>query len=210
MFNQSFKEALLTQTTVMAKHGKTILFCASLFACLLAPQGQFVLAQQVFTGYTVSESNYQALPTNNIESEPAQITDKTAILSLETDQASYRVGDYFVVRVMLDPGGNPVNLVNSDITYSTSTLKLVSIDYTRSAFSIFLNTEFSEGQVITTTLQPTPGITERAESAELIFRVIDQGEATLSFNETTQTLANDGFGTDIFSHADDLNLSTTF
>lgn len=155
--------------------------------------------------YRVKDENLPKInPIMNNEAIQAKALATSSILSLvpALNQAAPDVGKKFIVDMVVNPGGQALNVVNATIKYSTSTLMLTQIDYSKSAFSIFLKERFSNNTATITGLQPSPGIRAKTNVVSFVFKVVGKGEANVEFSGDISTLANDGFGTNIFKEAE--------
>jgi hypothetical protein len=100
---------------------------------------------------------------------------------------------------MVDPAGQSINLVDAELNYSTSTLKLVEIDSSVADFYMNLISGKSTGAASIIAMQPWPGIATSSVVADLVFLALDSGRAEINFNQESMVLANDGYGTDVLS-----------
>ncbi len=182
----------------------TLIILTAFFAPAQLPAASAQLTAHESGGlsFAVNETNLSASGQRiNLEDipAPAAIASQTAALLLETAAplASSTVGKIIKIILSVEPFGAPVNLVNSYISYSTSTLKLLAIDYDSSPFSIFMTGVDSPGRITATAFNPSPGISKRSEVAALFFRVLDPGEVELKIMRGSSVMANDGFGTDV-------------
>ncbi|NTU99070.1 hypothetical protein HGA64_03635 [Candidatus Falkowbacteria bacterium] len=191
-------------------HSSKTLFLLITSFLLLHPQGQLALAEQSFDGYQINEITFHDSSVSGEILEPVLAAERTASLLLETASSTFSQDELVSTTLYLDPGGTPVNLVNSVFTYTTSTLALVGIDYSESGFSIFLNNQDATGTVSITALQPNPGVIARTKVAKIIFKTISLGTSTLEFIPDSRAFANDGFGTDVLKQVNQVDLETIF
>lgn len=112
------------------------------------------------------------------------------------------VGQIIRVRALVSPTGQSINLLNARITYSTSTLRLVEVDSNVSDFSLNLIGDQSAGSVSIIGMQPWPGIATSSVLADLVFMTIAAGQAEINFAPESSALANDGYGTEVFTAAE--------
>lgn len=171
---------------------------------ILTPGGRFIFADTPGLRYVARPENFP--PAAAFTSQPSILDQKTAELKLSTSTEAGVVtaGEMFRIRLDLDPGGQPVNTTEVGLSYSTSTLKLLAIDYASSSFSICLDQDQTEGRAAITCFQPAPGIVKPARVVDLEFIAIGSGAGELVFSGIPAVLANDGFGTNILKRARDL------
>ena len=152
-----------------------------------------------------------ASATEEQDRTPKQTTTKSAVLALKAGSSTVVVGNRFSVVEYFDPGGISVNAIDAVITYPTSVLKLISKDESVSPFAIRFH-DNAAGNTTSSALneiiqvQPNPGIDYSAPLAVLTFIAIHSGTATIAFTSSSQTLANDGFGTNILGSLEDASV----
>lgn len=115
---------------------------------------------------------------------------------------SYSTGQTFTATIQANPAGDSINAVEASLTFNPSTLSVVSVSKTGSAFSLwttepaFSNTagtiEFGGGS-------PTP-FSVQSTLLTVTFRALAEGTAAVSF-ETASALAADGQGTDVLENS---------
>lgn len=94
-------------------------------------------------------------------------------------------GSEVVVEVWADSSGQPVNAVQTVLSYPKDKLKYVSIDASGSAFSVAANSKSSDGTVTIARGNPEP-ISGRLLVAKVHFIVLgDLGKAPISFGSGT-------------------------
>ena len=118
------------------------------------------------------------------------------------NQENLAVGQEFRIRVMVDPAGQSINLVDAELYYSTSTLYLVEIDTTNSDFSLNLIGNTNLGTASLIAMQPWPGVATSSLVADLVFLSLAPGTAEVDFRPESTVLANDGYGTDVLKSAE--------
>ena len=122
-------------------------------------------------------------------------------------QEELTVGQLLRVRVMIDPAGQSINLVDAELTFSSSTLRLIQIDSDPSDFSLHLVSNKETGVASLIAMQPWPGIATSSVVADLVFMAQGSGPAEINFAPASSVLANDGFGTDVLKMASAINFT---
>lgn len=125
-----------------------------------------------------------------------QATEKTASLFFTPINAK---GSNLTVKIMLNPGGQAVNAIGTIISFPAEILAINSINKDGSACEFFIDEEIdnNSGQLKFSCGTPTPGIEKESQLAQIIFTKKKSGWATLSFNDDSMVLANDGYSTNI-------------
>lgn len=133
-----------------------------------------------------------------IYKEPAfeQATEKTASLFFSPISTK---GSNLTVKIMLNPGGQAVNAIGTIISFPAEILTISGINKDNSACEFFMDEEIdnNSGQLNFSCGTPTPGIEKESQLAKIIFTKKKSGWATLSFNDDSMVLANDGYSTNI-------------
>ena len=114
--------------------------------------------------------------------------------------ATHSVGQTFNVRIEVNPDGEGVNAVESEITFDQTKLSVVSVSKTGSAFSLWTTEpEFSNsaGTINFGGGSPTP-FSRTSTLATITFKAISPGSAEVDVTSAS-ILAADGLGTDVFS-----------
>jgi hypothetical protein len=140
------------------------------------------------------------------EEPTVKAKDRAAIVYFLSDRKRVRVGQRFRLDLVLDPGGQAVNVASLKVSFATDTLAFVGADYERSAFSLFLAENVIGNSVTVVTFQPSPGIATTSNVASLEFMAIGKGHSVVSYDGEPEILANDGFGTNVYSDKSDIDL----
>jgi hypothetical protein len=122
------------------------------------------------------------------------------------DKKRVRVGQRFKLDLVVDPGGQAINVASLKISYATDTLDFIGADYEHSAFSLFLAENVTGNSITVVAFQPSPGIATTSNVASLEFEAVGKGHSAVSYDGEPEILANDGFGTNIFSDKLDFHL----
>lgn len=146
--------------------------------------------------FRVKEENLPSEFTPRENSAPVESKTKSAIVSMSSDDEPL-VGQKIRVRLMVDPGGQAINVAGVNIRYSTSTLSFIEVDNSSSSFSIFLDDGLYGNNVSVAAFQPSPGISTTSNIVSLVFDVIGIGESAIEYVGRPEILANDGFGTNV-------------
>ncbi|NTW22401.1 hypothetical protein HGA34_02525 [Candidatus Falkowbacteria bacterium] len=127
---------------------------------------------------------------------------RSASLSIEADlPAAVTLGQTISVRLMVNPGESAINVAKASLAYTAETLTLVAIDGEDAPFSIIFDNQTGIGELAVTGMQPAPGISAKAQVAELYFIAAAPGEARIDFLPGSMVLANDGYGSDVLASA---------
>jgi hypothetical protein len=164
-----------------------------------------------FAGYSlfVNEEKFPAPAATYSSSEPSageniDILTRMFFARL-IDQETPVAGQTIRIRALVDPIGQAINLVNADITYSTSTLRLVGIDSEVSDFSLNLIKDSRAGAVSVIAMQPWPGVASGSIVVDLVFLALKAGPAEIDFAPSSTAFANDGQGTEVVTSAEPAN-----
>jgi len=136
-----------------------------------------------------------------------------ATLYLSPTSGSFVSESTFDVSIMVNTGGQAINAVTADLTFSPDELQIVGPDSSSSFISVWIaQPTFSnnEGKINLVGGLPTPGINSSAGNILTIkFRAKSAGKATISFTSASKILANDGSGTDILSSSNNATYNIT-
>lgn len=123
-----------------------------------------------------------------------------ADLSFSPSTASFDVGQTFNVRVEVNPDGESVNAVETEITFDTSKLSVTAVSKTGSTFSLWTTEpKFSNtaGTVNFGGGSPSP-FAKTSTILTITFKALAPGSAEVEFNGGS-VLAADGLGTDVLN-----------
>ncbi len=116
---------------------------------------------------------------------------------------SFTVGSTFNVSIAVNTGGKSINAVRADITFPANKLQVVNPSAGTSFISIWVNQPAFSNTAGTISFQgglPSPGIkTDSGIVSTITFRATAPGVAKLTFQDSSQVLANDGQGTDLLT-----------
>jgi len=114
----------------------------------------------------------------------------------------YRVGETFSVNVMINVSGMPINASQAKIYFPTDKLKVLEVSKQGSIFTLWVQEPVysnSQGTISFGGGLPSPGfIGQSGKIIKITFQAKSEGEAKITFSGE-KILANDPFGTDIFS-----------
>ena len=122
-----------------------------------------------------------------------------ASLTFSPISASHSVNQTFNVRVEVNPDGEGVNAVESELNFDSTKLSVVSVSKTGSAFSLWTTEpEFSNsaGTINFGGGSPTP-FSRTSTLVTITFKALSPGAAEVGFNSAS-VLAADGLGTDVY------------
>lgn len=123
-----------------------------------------------------------------------------ATLYISPKSCSYKEGETFKAKVIINTEGNKINSARGLIEFSNNNLEVLDIDRDKSIFTFWdPTTSFSndEGEIFFGGGLPSPGFSgSSGEIMEITFKAKDSGSAILDFKEGG-VLLNDKKGTDI-------------
>ncbi len=128
---------------------------------------------------------------------PIRATEKNASLVLAPPVTLVKVGDRFLVPLIVRPSDFPINVVYASLAYPTS-VRLIAQDASSSPFAIRLHDPDDDDSLQETMqMQPGPGINWPASLATFTFLALRPGVVSISITSGSQVLADDGFGTNV-------------
>jgi hypothetical protein len=126
-----------------------------------------------------------------------------SILSLrpETGVFDTNVGQKF--SVVLDSGGEAINTVSIKLRYDPALVSIEAVDTAHSLCEYFLTDDYDKkGFIDLECIIPNPGFRGReATVADIYVKARHSGQASFTFTNDSQILANDGLGTDVLRQA---------
>jgi hypothetical protein len=119
-----------------------------------------------------------------------------AILKIENDFRTLRVGDVFSVDVVVDTERQTINALETGIVFPRELLEYVESDEGESVFSLWIKKPNYNGfdKISFSGIVPGGFVSEKAALVTLRFRVIKIGQATIESADPT-VLLHDGLGT---------------
>lgn len=127
---------------------------------------------------------------------------KEASFYVSPSKGSYSVGSTFSVNILIDAEGNAINAAQAIISFPSDKLKITRVSKQSSIFSLWVEEPVysnTKGTISFLGGVPNPGfIGKRGKVIAITFKAKSSGEAKVSFSGE-KILANDAFGTDIFS-----------
>jgi len=120
---------------------------------------------------------------------------------------SFEVGQIISVRFAVNTGGNPINLVEANLSFSNETLEAIGFSKSGSIINLWFNEPSfsnSDGTIYFSGGIPNPGFTGIGRIIIINFKAKKAGSAWIKVSQA-QVLANDGFGTNILSSTDSAN-----
>jgi hypothetical protein len=123
-----------------------------------------------------------------------------ASLSFSPEGGTYSAGQTFSVDVFVSAASQAVNAFSGDITYSSGTLRALSVSKAGSIVNFWTaNPSIAKGVIHYEGITLNPGYTgAHGKIVTLTFKALFAGTATLKFSSAS-VLANDGLGTSVIS-----------
>lgn len=138
---------------------------------------------------------------------PLLVYAENASLYLRPAGGTFSVGSTFEAGVYLNTGGNSVNALRIDLAFPADKLQIVSPTIGKSILSFWvLQPTFSNtnGTVSFQGGIPAPGInTTDGLISNIVFRVVNIGQATVEIRDSSRVLLSDGKGTNILGSRSD-------
>lgn len=126
----------------------------------------------------------------------AQPSPKTA--SLFITPVKERSDGLITIDLVLEPGGEEVNAVETEIYFDSNQLEVTEIDKSKTFCQMFVEENLSTpGKIKLSCLAPYPGTKEISNVYTIVFKQKTIGETWLTLSPDSQVLANDGYGTNI-------------
>jgi hypothetical protein len=113
-----------------------------------------------------------------------------------------RVGDELTLDLVVDPAGEEINTVSTEISFPADKLFLENLDKGKSFCSFFVEEDINNytGKIKISCLAPFPGTDKMSNVVSLVFKKIKSGAADLSLATSSMVLANDGYGTNVLKN----------
>ena len=110
-------------------------------------------------------------------------------------------GDLLTLDLVVDPAGEEINTVSTEISFPTDKLSLETLSKDNSFCSFFVEEKIDNaaGKVKISCVAPYPGTDKWSNVVSLTFRQINTGAADLNLSDDSLVLANDGYGTNVLS-----------
>lgn len=126
---------------------------------------------------------------------------EAATLRLSPGAGSFVLGSTFDVSLILNTEGVSVNTIAAELHFPPNKIQIANPSLGKSIVQVWATQPIfsnQEGRIYFVGGIPSPGITtSQGVVQSLTFRVVAPGEATISFGNETQVLANDGLGTNV-------------
>lgn len=108
----------------------------------------------------------------------------------------------FSLDLVVDPNGEEINTVSTEISFPANKLFLKSLSKDDSFCSFFIeeNIDNALGKIKITCLDPYPGTAKISNVVSLTFKKINSGAADLNLSDDSLVLANDGYGTNVLKN----------
>ncbi len=124
-----------------------------------------------------------------------------ATLSLKPSNNTILINNFVTVDFNVSSTTQAVNTYSSIITFDKTYLKPISINKNGSICTIYIeDPEFNNNTVTYICGHPNPGYKgSSGKIGSITFQAIKEGKTTISIDQNSRVLANDGNGTDIFT-----------
>jgi hypothetical protein len=110
-----------------------------------------------------------------------------------------KTGDSFTLDLVVDPTGEEINTVSTEISFPADKLSLEDLGKENSFCSFFMEEKVDNalGKIKISCASPYPGTAKLSNVVSLTFKRINPGPADLSLSPDSLVLANDGYGTNV-------------
>jgi hypothetical protein len=107
--------------------------------------------------------------------------------------------DLFSLDLVVDPSGEEINTVSTEISFPVDKLSLKTLSKDKSFCSFFVEEKIDNvlGKIKISCLAAYPGTDKLSNVVSLTFKKIKTGRADLSLSADSLVLANDGYGTNV-------------
>ena len=122
-----------------------------------------------------------------------------ATLYLEPSEGKYQLGDTFIVEIKLNTEGEYINTMKVNLTFPQEILEVKDFSKGNSVLTLWVeepNFSNQGGTVSFTGGIPGGYLGEDGPSGRIIFKAKKEGKGEIQFQEDSQVLLNDGFGTE--------------
>jgi hypothetical protein len=128
-----------------------------------------------------------------------KLSPQTANSALFLTPVREKNGDLLTLDLVVDPSGEEINTVSTEISFPTDKLSLEALSKDNSFCSFFVEekTDNAAGKIKISCVAPYPGTNKLSNVVSLTFKQINAGEADLSLGADSLVLANDGYGTNV-------------
>ncbi len=108
----------------------------------------------------------------------------------------------FTVDLVVDPAGEQINTVSTEISFPADKLSLASLSKDNSFCSFFVEEKIDNvlGKIKISCVAPFPGTDKMSNVVSLTFKQISAGRADLGLSPDSLVLANDGYGTNVLKN----------
>jgi hypothetical protein len=131
-----------------------------------------------------------------------QLNQEIASSTLFLTPVRARTANSLTLDLMVDPAGEQINTVSTEISFPADKLSLLSLGKTNSFCSFFVEEKINNtlGKIKISCLAPFPGTNKMSNVVSLTFKKIGSGSADLSLSSDSLVLANDGYGTNVLQN----------
>lgn len=128
-----------------------------------------------------------------------KLNPQTANSALFLTPVREKNGAYLTLDLVVDPSGEEINIVSTEISFPADKLVLEKLSKENSFCSFFMEekVDAAAGKIKISCAAPYPGTDRISNIVSLTFRQINSGSADLGLSPDSLVLANDGYGTDV-------------
>jgi hypothetical protein len=111
-------------------------------------------------------------------------------------------GNTLTLDLVVDPAGEEINTVSTEISFPTDKLSLTNLSKTNSFCSFFVEEKIDNalGKIKISCVTPYPGTEKMSNVISLTFTNLVQGSADINLSDDSMVLANDGYGTNVLKN----------
>jgi len=113
-----------------------------------------------------------------------------------------KTGDSITLDLVVDPAGEEINTVSTEISFPADKLSLENLSKENSFCSFFVEEKIDNdlGKIKISCLAPFPGTDKMSNVVSLTFKELNSGTADLNLSNDSMVLANDGYGTNVLQN----------
>jgi hypothetical protein len=130
------------------------------------------------------------------------LTPESAASTLFLTPVKEKSGDSLTLDLVVDPAGEEINAVSTEISFPADKLSLENLSKANSFCSFFVEEKIDNalGKIKISCVAPYPGTDRMSNVVSLTFQEIGTGPAALSLSSASLVLANDGYGTNVLKY----------
>ena len=133
---------------------------------------------------------------------------QTASIYILLEKESFLNPDYLTIDLIVNPGLQPINTININLSYTPSKLALINTNKEQSFCSFFIEEKIDNEQGVYSLScgAPNPENSLQMPIVRLTFQKLEAGWAKVKFLEDSSVLANDSLGTNILGNREIHNI----